>query len=197
MSKTKVLLIIAAVLLIGGIYIFNTQKKSPLQNPLANLTKETTPSESLTQYSDPSGFTISYPDNLSIDKKDIEDQTTYADVQLSSKDLSGSLTLKIEDSKFKTLDEWVKANTKLTDVKESKLGNLKAEEIKLSDRLLLGAIDQGILFTVEMPLLEEKFWSKVYDKVIAGFSFAAPEVATGDNNVSSDDVSFEGEEVVE
>lgn len=198
MSKTKLLVVIIAVaLLFAEIYLFTVNKKGPLKSPIAGITKEAAPSQTLTEYSDPSGFTISYPDNLSIDKKEAADQSTYADIQLSSKDVSGSLSLKIADSKYVSLEDWAKENTKSTDVKETKLGNLKASEIKLSDRLLLGALDQGILFTVEMPLIEEKFWNNVYSKVLASFSFAAPEAASDGNASSSDDVSFEGEEVVE
>jgi len=156
------------------------------------------PSKTLTQYTDPAGFTLSYPDNLSIEKKDIEDQSTYADLQLSSKDVSGSLSLRITDSKFSSLDQWVKSESRDSkNSKEVKLGNLKAGEIRLNDRLLLGALDQGILFTIEVPLVEEKFWLKVYESVLANFSFAAPEAAVEGSAGSPDDVSFEGEEVVE
>lgn len=202
MNKTKPLivsLIVIPLFILAGIYLFNINKKTALTVPLAQqAAKEAMPSESLTQYTDPTGFTLSYPDNLSIVKQNIEDSSTYADIQLSSKDVSGSLTLKITDSKFSTLDEWVKSNTKdLNSAKAVKLGNLQAEEIRLADRLLLGALDQGILFTVEVPLVEEKFWSKVYPKVLASFSFAAPETATSSSADSADDVSFEGEEVVE
>ena len=202
MNKIKPLILCAiAVLLLvlAGIYLFNLNRKWSLVAPIAQkLTKEAVPSESLTQYSDPAGFTLNYPDNLSIVKKDIEDQSTYADLQLSSKDVSGSLSLKIIDSKFSSLDQWVKSETSdPKNSKEVKLGNLKAEEIRLSDRLILGALDQGILFTIEVPLVEEKFWSEVYESVLANFSFAAPEAATNGSPSSSDDVSFEGEEVVE
>lgn len=198
MGKTKLLIsLIAAVILIGGAFwLFSEEKTLPLSK-VTQLAKAATPSENLTQYIDPSGFTLSYPDNLSITKGDPEDESTYADIQLSSKDVNGSLSLKITDSEFVSLDEWIKSETDNPKAsKEVKLGNLKAEEIKLSDRLLLGALDQGILFIVEMPLVEEKFWSKVYTDVLGSFSFAAPEAVAGSTD-SSDDVSFEGEEVVE
>lgn len=200
MSKTKILILCSvAAFLAFGIYLFYSNKKTSLVAPIVQQpAKAITPSDSLTQYTDPVGFTLSYPDNLSITKRDIEDQSTYADIQLSSKNVSGSLSLKITDSKFSTLNAWVKANTdNPKNAKEAKLGSLKAEEIRLNDRLLLGALDQGILFTIEVPLIEEKFWSKVYTKVLANFSFAPPEAATGGSTDSTGDVSFEGEEVVE
>lgn len=161
--------------------------------------KEISPSETLKEYSDPSGFTFSYPDNLSLVAAEINDNNTYADLQLSSKDVSGSLNLKISDSKFKTIDEWLKLNSSAgATTRDVKLGSLKAKEIKIKDRMLLGALDQGIFFSIEMPLIEEKFWTKVYNRILADFSFAAPDSAAPQAaDTSSGDVIFEGEEVVE
>ena len=73
-------------------------------------------------------------------------------------------------------------------------------EIKTADRLMLGAIDQGVLFTIEMPLIEEDFWIKVYNKVVSEFTFNSPDsqsTSAGGISSSSDEVIFEGEEVVE
>lgn len=148
-------------------------------------------SETFKVYTDPSGFSFSYPDNLSLLNNEIEDKNTYADILLSANGINGSLILKIADSKFKSIDEWVKANLTGSDSpKEVKLGSLKALEIKLNDRLLLGVLDQGVLFTIEMPLVEEDFWMKIYNKMLADFSF-------GNVSPLSDEVIFEGEEVVE
>ena len=59
-------------------------------------------------------------------------------------------------------------------------------------------MDQGVLFNIEVPLIEEDFWMKVYNDILTNFSFASPEVVTSqDNSVLTSDVSFEGEEVVE
>lgn len=201
MGKAK-LLVLAAVLILAviGVYLLFINKKASLISPVAQLTQQTTkqniPSETLTQYSDPSGFTFEYPDDLSINKKETEDDSVYADLQLSSKEVNGSLSLLITDSKFTTLDQWVKSVAKAgQSIKEAKLGNLKASEIKLDDRLILGALDQGILFTVEMPLVEEKFWSKVYEKVLISFAFFSP--SSSDGSVFVEDIIFEGEEIVE
>ncbi len=198
----KILLVIIAIVAVVfiGIYVL-TSKQSPLSSPSLNqitAPKKAAPSETFLEYEDPSGFTFSYPDNISITKSDTEDESTYADLQLSSKEVNGSLSFKIVDSKFKTLDEWVKSTTTTPQIpKEAKLGNLKALEIKLSDRLLLGALDQGILFTIEVPAVEETFWQKVYQKLLTDFSFAAPQTASEDSGSSSNEVIFEGEEIVE
>lgn len=208
--NTKFKILIAFLLMgvvIEGFLIFRPEgTKDSFTNTILEA-KKNVPSETFIDYADPAGFGFVYPDNLSIEKNEA-DQNSYADITISSKDVSGSLNLKIIDSKFKTIDEWVKLNEQssssnktaaLEPPKEKMLGNLKATQIKTSDRLYLGALDQGILFTVEMPLLEQDFWMKVYEKVIADFSFGLPEVATAQSDAGSslDDITFEGEEVVE
>lgn len=204
MNKKLIVIIIAVVLFFVGIYVITSkQQKAPLSTPLLNqvtTSKQAMPSETFLEYEDPSGFAFSYPDNISITKNKTEDESTYADLQLSSKEVNGSLSFRIVDSNYKTLDAWVKANTTTPQIpKETKLGNLKALEIKLSDRLLLGALDQGILFTIEIPAVEESFWQKVYQKLLTDFSFVAPKTATAPAGpaTTSNNVVFEGEEIVE
>lgn len=176
-------------------------KKGPLINPqLQKQTqvKEIKPSETLTEYSDPSGFNFSYPDNLSIVKNETEDPKTFADISLASKDISGSLNLKIIETKLTSLEAWLKSNNISSSSATPKdLGILKAMEVKTGDRVMLVSLDQGVLFTIEMPRIEEDFWNKIYNKVLTNFSFALPEAVNGQSNSVTNDVSFESEEVVE
>lgn len=151
------------------------------------------PSQAMKEYSDQSGFKFNYPDNLSLEKNDT-DANTYSDIKLSAKGVDGSLSLKIIDSKFKTLDDWQKDLAK-GEIKEAMLGDLKAREIKLSDRQILAAIDQGILFTLEIPMVQEDFWNKVSQVVRKDFVFISSSAPVSSD--SGSDVSFEGEENVE
>lgn len=202
MDKKTVLLLYGLLLLITlGLFYFYSQKQNQPTNPLSNLSlEEIKPSETFIDYQDPSGFSFSYPDNLSISKAEIEDSNVYTDLQLYSKDKSGSITLKIADTKYKSMDEWRKAN-KISSSSASvakNLGNLKALEVKTPDRLMLGAIDQGVLFTLEMPLIEQEFWNKVYEKVLQNFEFISPDAENSQSGSDSlSDITFEGEEVVE
>ena len=196
------LVIIIVLLILGAWYLFFRPSSNLASSTSQSLStfqtqKKAQPSETLIDYEDPSGFSFSYPDNLSISKADLDDNT-YADLELSSKDVSGSLSLKITDSKFKTLDEWVKLNREASkeEPREVKLGTLKAIQITTADRIMLGSLDQGIFFSIEMPKIEENFWNKVYDKLTSNFSFVSPSTASS-QGTSSDDVSFEGEEVVQ
>lgn len=202
--KKEIVLGLGLAALVGiGIFLLNpSNQKDSLVIPLTNQleqTKKILPSETLIDYQDPSGFTLSYPDNLSITKNDIEDENTYADIDLTTKGVNGSLSLKISDSKFKTIEEWLNLNKEaaIQPPKEVKLGSLTGMEVKLNDRLLLGVLDKGVFFDIEIPLVEEDFWMKVFEKVLVSFSFVSPESASSQIDTSSDAVAFEGEEVVE
>lgn len=180
-----------------AVMIFFNPQKSPLFSPIAKQQQQANlpiqPSETLKEYEDPSGFTFSYPDNLSLVKNEVADGT-YADINLTAKELTGSLVLKISDTNFASLDEWIKANKNASSdtPKEKKLGTLKALEMKTQDRLLLGALDQGVLFTIEIPLDKEDFFLKVLNIILSDFSFAPPTQGS-----TTEEVAFEGEEIVE
>lgn len=174
----------------------NPQK--PTTGSETNVVSKTVPSEILKEYQDPSGFKFSYPDNLSIANNEVEDESVYADVQLFASGINGSLNLKISDSKIKSINDWVKSVSSGEIAKEVKLGSLEARELKLTDRLVLGALDQGILFVIEVPLVEEEFWMKVYEGISTSFSFTVPsQESTVSGGAFSSDIIFEGEEVVE
>lgn len=186
MSKKTIIISVFLLGLIIAMFIL-TSKKSPAPVLPIQKVEKITVSNTFKEYQDPSGFTFSYPDNLTITNNEVTDNVTYSDIQLSSNGVNGSISIKITDSKFKTIDDWLKLNK--GDSKETKLGNVKAVEVTTSDRLLLGAIDQGIFFDIEVPLVEKDFWTVVYGKILNSFTFVQPEVVS--------DVVFEGEEVVE
>ncbi len=207
-SKTLILIVITFVLLAagaGGFYFLFGSRTEPEVKSAVALPKDTKPSETQIEYTDPSGFSFNYPDNLSLTNAnagETVDPDAYANLQLFSKDKSGSLIIKITDTKLKTREDWLKENgiPETNIPKEKQLGNLKAWEVKTGDRLMLASIDQGVLFTVESPLIEQEFWGKVYDKVLEGFVFNTPEttsLAQETTIAPVDEIVFEGEEVIE
>lgn len=195
----KVLLVAIAGLIILAIwlFVFNRGGEPKTDSLISRSATKPQPSETLKEYLDPAGFTFSYPDNLSISAKELDKEDVYADIQLYAGEVNGSLSLRIADSKLTAIDEWVGLNKSNEEARETKLGDLKARELRLKDRLLLGALDQGVLFTIEIPLIEEDFWMKVYSKILADFSFVAPPQKSNVSQGVSSDVIFEGEEVVD
>jgi hypothetical protein len=207
-TKTLALVVIVVLIAGAGLYFFTQPKNlKPLTDATSGTPKEVVPSKTFIDYNDPTGFSFSYPDNLSIsntasgDMDAAVDPNAYADLQLFSKDKSGSLSLRIADTKLKTLDEWLKDNgiPETTIPEEKKLDDLRAFEVKTEDRLMLAALDQGVLFTIESPRIEEPFWGEVYNQVLTGFTFTPPEVVDKQASAASsgEDVIFEGEEVIE
>jgi hypothetical protein len=202
-KKTVLLGLVGFILIASGVWWFWPHQKisTGLNNPLAK--KEVTPSETMIEYQDPAGFSFAYPDNISITNRLIEENTdpaAYADLQLYSKEKSGSLSLRITDTTQSTLSAWLKDNN----IADSNLpqivtlGTLPAWKVTTADHILLGAIDHGILFTVEMPLIEQTFWQPIYDQVVSNFSFTTPETSSIQSNTSTgEEIVFESEEVVE
>lgn len=201
MNKRTVLMLggILGIIILGILILNPFKQKSAGSTPGLSLQQEAeiTPSKTLKTYTDASGFSFNYPDNLSLLNNELKDENSYAELQLTAIGIPGSLVLKIADSKPASLDEWVKdKNSTAESPKEMTLGDLKALQIKSNDKLLLGALDQGILFTIEIP--QKNFWVEVLNKVAADFFFTQPsagDASTGDG--SSSDVTFDGEEVVE
>lgn len=202
MDKKTIWLLGGVLLLaIGGIVILNPFKQKNLLSTSSTLNLvqqqegQITPSKTLKTYIDPSGFSFNYPDNLSLLNNELKDESSYAELQLTASGASGSLVLKIADTKLTSLDEWVKLkNSSNEPPQEVKLGKLKALQIKSNDKVLVGSLDQGILFTIEIPQGKDAdFWMKILNIVMTDFAFA-PQTA-GDSGAS--DISFDGEEVVQ
>lgn len=191
MNKRNILLLVGVLAaVVVGWWLFSSQKKSLFSPASTQTQKDIVPSQTLKTYTDPSGFSFNYPDNLSLLNNELKETDTYAELQLIAKGVEGSLSLKISDSKLKSIDAG----------KEVNLGNLKAREVETKDKLMLSALDSGVLFNIEVNFGESRdFWMGVYQSVLQDFSFTQPSADTAASGGvdSSDAVSFEGEEVIE
>lgn len=202
MNRKLVLIILVLIfVIVGSWWVLFAQKRSNLSTPKTDgqlqfgATQTLTVSKTNISYTDPSGFSFSYPDNLSLNKNEPKSERVYADLNLTAKGVDGELILIISDSSFTNIDEWVKANQiDSTPVEKASLGTLEAMEITTNDKIILGAYDKGVLFTIEAS--KGDFWKQVLNIVIKEFNFVSP-TAENSTTVSSSDVVFEGEEVVE
>ncbi|MBI2036552.1 hypothetical protein HYT17_02905 [Candidatus Microgenomates bacterium] len=196
------LIVIVLAGVAGGFFIFSRGQKIP--SPLPQESNRETqqailPSATLKQYSDPAGFTISYPDDLNLSVNENIDANTYAHITLASNKADGSIAFRAVDTKFTSLADWL-ASTNATSNKETKLGVLTALEVRKEDGLLTSAVDSGILFTLEAVFAgKEQFWSNVYNNILSSFSFNSTQETEGksQNIDSSSEVVFEGEEIIE
>lgn len=197
----------AVIILGAGSFFFLSRQPSSETTVLSPVSTQATPakilpSSTLKEYTDPSGFSFNYPDDLSLLKNETINEQIYADLQLRSKGAGESLDLKIEDTKLASVEEWFEENGRIANqAKDVKWGELSAKSLEDKDKILIAAVDQGVLFTIDIFFGSHKdFWQKVSDPILTSFAFGSesssgtsPQTGGG----SEEDVIFEGEEVVE
>lgn len=202
----SIVVILVIAVIGGGIFVFTKANNEETVAPVALDSMEKQPllpSSTEKQYEDESGFKFRYPDNFDIKVNELDDKT-YADLELTSKDATGSIAIKVTDTKIDSLDEWVKDNESEVDsstVKDVDFADISAKEIESEDKILLVSLDQGALFAIRTTIPQEKeFWKNSYQKVISTFEFYNPAKNTGSAGNSSagpSDIIFEGEEIIE
>ena len=205
----KSIMVVAIVLLLGGGFFYyvlsqkNTSSSLLEKQPVVQTAQNLRPSQTAKTYTDNSGFTFQYPDDVILKKKDTNDQSTYANVEITSSVAGGKLSLIVSDTKILSTYDWVAKNASAPAAiaKDVKLGDIQAREITIGDSLTTVAIDKGILFTIKVdPQGEKDYWSSVYNTIFSSFSFvssasdvAAPASSSSDQSVG--DVTLEEETV--
>lgn len=205
MRKPLVLALVGVglvALVIGGVKVLTNKKQ--LATPSTSQTIQTLPSKTLTEYTDSSGISLNYPDDLIISASKDLDDTTYAQIQITSAAYPGSIMIRAADDKAKTLVSWISQNSKLASVESSqdiKLAGLLAKKLVTNDSIVTAALDSGVIFTVEVfGQKNQAYWVDAYNTIIGSFTIVVPEApaAPSTNSTSGDDdVIFEGEEIIE
>lgn len=198
----KVILMIGAVLLGAiitgtGFFLYQNQtaksNKTSKQEAVAEIAN--VPSKTTKAYEDPAGFSFDYPDNIDLKAAEVTDESTYADIILTAKDVTGKITITLTDTKLKSSGDYFKSLA-LTD---AKIGDLNGKQQKDVDSTTIAAVDQGVLFLIDSTFgQDEAFWTQVLPIITESFTFqkqAAP--ANAGSSGSSSDVILEGEEVIE
>lgn len=194
---------IAILLVAFGVFFFSSSKKqesSPVQQNIAVETKKM-PSQTTKTYTDDVGFKFNYPDDLIVEKKVSTNSAVYTEVAVSSKTVKGNLSFIVEDTKEKTIDDWIVKNIIGTPSAEKflPLGNIQAKVITQNNKTIIVAIDQKVLFKLEVsPEKENEYWNTAFATVLSNFSFFTPQAAASadTSSASADDVVIE-EDVVE
>lgn len=211
MKKNVVISVIVLTLIlgvIGGIIFAASSQLSSKEKvlPIAiTPPAPDSPSTTLSSYVDSAGYTFQYPDDFTVNNKSSEDVAVYSDVVVSSKtNENGSILIKVEDTKLKALDAWLKAegiSSVSAQVSSSSLGGLSANIVKTDDKTQIVAIDKGILFVVTLLANKNKdYFLSAYDTIVSSFAFVKPEEesSTDSSPVGSsggDDVVVEEETI--
>jgi len=210
LKQKKVLIILALVVVIGvigGLLWFRSRQTAPEVLSPTQRTSEVTPTQTgknLLTWNDQAGFTFQYQPGMKINKHD-EDQENYAhlDLYLDSKD--GAVKILASDTKYKTVGDWAtkeKKNAQTGTVKtETTLSGKPAMKITFPEtkETIIGIIDEGILFTIELTPDKEGSWQKVFDQTVSSFTLVYPTAAPSSQGSSagSDSDVVEEEEIIE
>lgn len=215
MTKKKILLITVSVVILiiitGLIFLFTKKADKKLVNPGVSEIKKPPVETPLLLWKDPLGFEFSYPKNLKIDPHE-EDMDNYAHVELSSDEKEGRIVVWSKDLLYQDLDDYLVNDEEASgaSVMETKLAKVPAKKLLLKgengNKIITAAIYDELLFLIEADLDREKYWEKIYDKVLTTFTFgtvAGKSLETVDDPVGYEDAGdeiqgdFEGEEIIE
>lgn len=176
-----ILITIIIIIIVGGsivFYLLQPKKTiSPISKPQENQTIPVSleqPSRTLKVYTDDSGFSFKYPDDVQVSTKDINDTITYADLELTSNQTKGSILIKIADTKLKSVDDWFKESkliSAMTNKKEIKISDITGSQVQVDNKLLAAVLNQDILFTIEVDSQNQKYWLNVYGTILSSFNF--------------------------
>jgi len=197
-------------LILGGFFLaiiivsLLTQKTKKPTFPATGVTnnaptKVTSPQIQLTlkTYTNPSGFSFQYPESFILTEKKINDQSIYAWVELTHPQNKDVISIKLEDSALKEIDNWFTASGKKGikgEIKKVKLADLDGRQFtdKENQTTTLALDKGGVLISIlGNPL-------SVHQQIVSSFIFTQPPQTT--INTSGDgggDVIFEGEEVIQ
>lgn len=206
--KKIIAIVVSAVSLSVIAFVFISSQNNPDKTREKNVKQPSFPpvqeSLKLKEYMDPSGFKFSYLGNVVVNKKPIKDDNTYTLLELKSSLNTGNIILEATGSNLTSLDKWAsKYKTASHEAQKLKIADMNAVELVSKTSIVTGALDKGVLFTISADLsANPDFWKRVYKQITTSFRFAPPETTSNspDTNASppsNDDISFEGEEVIE
>jgi hypothetical protein len=206
-SKKKILMIggISLILIGAGAVVLKVaQKPKPAITPDSIISSTPAPEEKLLTYNDEAGFSFEYPESLKIE--DISGNLdVYSILEITSETTSGTATLKVVDTKYKTIDDWLKKTPEAStagSAREIELAGMTGQQIQLENprRLVTSVIDGGVLYYLESPLdSNSAYWNKAHNAIVSSFNLGEtkPQAGSQTGGDSGQDIIYEEEEIVE
>lgn len=206
MKKTWIIagVIIACGVIGSSVYIF----RNKIFKQHVQVTPQVVQEEkiALVTWNDPAGFSFQYPKNITINKHD-EDTENYAHLELTNTEHPGRISIWAKDTAYTDVASWTAKDVTVKggSTIDTTLGGKPAKKIILAQsalggkKLITGAIDEQILFTIEAePSGEDAYWQQTYDAISQSFVFV-PASGNGEAAAPVQDTSpvVDEEEVLE
>ncbi len=211
--KKPVVMILVGGLILGGIgagaYLyFSPKSQNSVEVTGVNVIPTSAPT--LLMWDDPSGFTMQYPDDVTVNKHE-EDQVNYAHVEITNTAHPGGIIVWVKDLPKNVTNTitWGKvAATPSSAISfDTTLGGQPAQKILVSGAVKtqsVGLVYDNVAWSVEAVLADESYWQQVYDIVTQSFTFKPlAGAAAGQSSGGGDDapvdagVSVDEEEILE
>lgn len=154
----------------GGYLTWRGKQSTPSQEQLAPLLNLDT----LLTWRDPNGFTFQYPDGLTIDSHE-EDQENYAHIEFRHPDYPGSVFVWAKDTTAKDVSAWAKTEKRFqnANILDTTFANTPGKKVLIDSpkQIVVGTISDEIIWTVEAELGDSDYWTKVYETIADSFRF--------------------------
>jgi hypothetical protein len=166
----------------------------------------------LLTWNDPAGFTFDYPEGLTIDKHD-EDQENYSHIEFTHPDHQGKVIVWAKDLPLNSKgtpvvdsSEWVEGEAEFANanILDTQLGNQPAKKILLAgppEKLIIGTVYDDVLWFIEGIFTDKDFWANIHETINNGFTFKPLAGEAGFESLSSESAASETvvdeEEVIE
>jgi hypothetical protein len=179
----KKALIIGGIILVtlgigAGAYMYMNRSASDTVSPQsADASVSPTAAPKMLTWSDPAGFTFTYPDTVSLNKHD-EDQVNYAHVELTNTGHPGNIIVWVKDVPpgVTTTASWVTKDASLSAglLFDTTLGGQPAKQIIITSpqkREVTGAVYDGALFYIETFPGTDTYWKDIATDLTKSFAF--------------------------
>lgn len=198
----KPLLAILVGLVIGGIgfggYLtwLGSQPKPKIEQ-----TEAPAVTPELLTWRDPNGFSFQYPDGLTVNKHD-EDQQNYAHIEFTHPDHPGNVIVWGKDTTAADVSAWAKTEKRFKNAStlDTTFANVSGKKVLIAapSQIIVGAVDDGINWTVEGLLTDSDYWSNVHSTIADTFKFIP--VGSDEDSAGApvgEEISADEEEVLE
>ncbi len=173
-----------------GLFLARRNTTAPSEGPVSVQTPAPTPAALLLTWDDPAGFSFSYPEGLTVNKHD-EDNQNYAHVELTSKDHPGSLIVWAKDTNSADVKAWVNTDKTFAgaSVIDTTIGSQPAKKVTIAspEKRITGTIFDELLFMIETTLTDKLYWSGVDEQVAGSFEFTPTAGGGGGGDVAADE----------
>lgn len=126
-------------------------------------------------YTDPLGFTLSYPENYTLDNHP-EDKVNYANVEIFNQEKTGSIKIIVSDTSYTDINTWAKNDISVRGANflDTTIGNVSGKKSYIADtkKMIAAGIWDGMLLKLEIFPSDDQEIVRTGEKILTGLSLS-------------------------